>query len=1210
MLKKFKKTPPTDENIENENIENDVQDTSNIQFENENDVTSDETHEEVEDKASGKISIAKAVKFAIMSSVALVVVDMATNGAISSTFVSNPQQMESPSAKPINVSSSENTFNKVKEVSDENKAPAKEVKTPAPQQASIASPKAQPAVETIRVNKPSSLNVKTTRTLEQFNTDQKLIETLEIIKQQSDENKRRLESQSRSTDSLRVSQKIIFDSIVSLHKFTSSEEVSMIDGSFISPKKNGSSYDITSASDITTSVEKGTFIMMPSGYIVQNSETTTIYFAFTNPNDDKNITNLYEVSSLHGLRDKTEDMTTIERVKDVISKKGDDERIISTPYKNAVVAFNEYGEIASVKNYKKNVVGDNLSKAILDDSIRNLNGFYTMNNERFRLKDNALFKNGRVVSIDGQTTDLTIRYVEYQPSKTENRQRYIEVINANDMIIKRISTGQIKHLYLTQATVQDGDSAVKEYIYRDGNIFQVHEYGEETLQGSGSIVGKIMKGALVEEKIILEKIEEKFNELTEFAGKILEGVSGNAYSVDADYTRILPGNNYAETKLYFLSSKGSLVLKDGMEKVDSITTVKNKNKIGGRIISDNYIVEITSLDKATVFDKKTQTSNTYFNPEVRFVDNSRIVLYANVAHKHNADEQTINGISYSKVVQVRPNVFNYYDAKGELIKPQDPDFDFNKILVLEENVSDVEKIEGDAFDYIYRINLKTGEISAEGIGKMIITSNNTKTAKLFTSSSEKVEIANKANKAPSKAVLTLGELVSSHPHLPRIKFKMMNEDEMNIVSSSSIIVNNKKVAIESGKYNTDLGIFVFNMAENTNSQQKRQLTGSLNSNRFERTVRAITNEAPNYFSENVTVVTLQNGKKVVGIRNAGYDTHWTSVYDEEVNLKDNEIVLTIKPFSNKGKTSDSRSISLDSIKEMSKTMRDDMIAQFTKYEQSKANIKEVPSESIQRETENIKILEAQLNDINAQLSNITGKELNFQTYKMSEKELEIATKEEKEKNESVFNFDIGTELTYEVEKSLEVVEGQDSLIYTSLDQSFIEDREGNTLSMSDPIVVLKVTGDFNTNKVKFFPVQVVYTDEDRTRQIINIPDTSTVMEYKDDTSGEVVDGVPSYYVDRNVANLGTKVMLSTASGMVEAMTTPDDGFAGALAGITGDTATEEDTFTNSVASGAAEGINEILESMKEKTEGKQDLLITVGGLKLKSVFVTTTPINK
>ena len=1060
--------------------------------------------------------------------------------------------------------------------------------------------KARQFLQTKRLPEAKEMGTYESRSLETVNKDEDVFSAIEQLKQAVRENRRLAEDKGRSTASLRAEQEIIFKSVVQLHKLTSSQEVSLEDGSIITPQDNGSSFSITSSSDIVNQVNKGTFIILPNGYVLVNKELSTTYFVFSNPANESEVANMFMVTPMHGLKEVTSDKAIVNQVMS-LTKQTDTDQVVVHKYRDSVISFNEFGEIASVKKYIKEVMQDEMSQKINADTVRMLSGFDTKNHTKYRVNGSAIFKGSRAASFENQTTDLSLRYAEYRTSKTEEPLRIVEVVNINDRVLKRFPISSIKRVYLSSSKDNQG----KEYIERGGEIYTVDNLGNEELQGKGKIIGNIDNGILQQEKIYLQESSIRMNELSAFAGKVLTGTSGKVYSVEKDYAQIYPTDEIVATSDYLLSSVGKLILKAGMKEVDAIETVKNKTKIGGRIISENYIVEIKSLDRASVFDKKRLTTKIYLNPEISFPDDEFIEIYAAADHNHNADDKTIGGTPYAKKVETTPGVYNFYDDRGNLINPERPEYNFNKILVLKERVEDVEKIEGDAFEYLYRINVKTGEVYAEGIGKLMVKNDADLTAKAFNAIEKEVELSSKENDIKSKTIFSIDDMMNQYPHLPKIKFKMRNEDELIITSPTSILMNGKKVTIDEGKYNTELGLFVFVVPNDLDTRIKKELTGAHNINRFERTVRSITNDAPNYYNDTITVSTLPTQTKVVGIREQG-STIWTSVYDERVNLKSNTIELTIKPYRDTGVSSEKISVDLSTINVMSETMKNDMISQYQLFANKQQQRVAAPSKNEMKEINNVKILEAELASLKKEMDEITGKNLALQTFKMSPEELAVV-EAELDKNESSFNFDIGTTLTYEIEKSVEVVEGTDHLIYTALDQKFLEDREGNQLNMVDPIVVLKVTGDFNTNKVKFFPVQIVFTDEERQRQILNIPDTSTVNEYSDESTDEKLDGVPAYYVNQRVANLGTTVMLSSVQGVVESMTTPDDGFGGALAGLTDTTTTEQDAFTDGVASGASEGIQEILDAMKEKSEGKKDLLITTGGLKVSSVFVITTP---
>ena len=143
--------------------------------------------------------------------------------------------------------------------------------------------KARQFLQSQRLPDAKEMGTYESRSLETVNKDEDVFSAIEQLKQAVRENRRLAEDKGRSTASLRAEQEIIFKSVVQLHKLTSSQEVSLEDGSIITPQDNGSSFSITSSSDIVNQVNKGTFVILPNGYILVNKELSTTYFVFSNP---------------------------------------------------------------------------------------------------------------------------------------------------------------------------------------------------------------------------------------------------------------------------------------------------------------------------------------------------------------------------------------------------------------------------------------------------------------------------------------------------------------------------------------------------------------------------------------------------------------------------------------------------------------------------------------------------------------------------------------------------------------------------------------------------------------------------------------------------------------------------------------------------------------------------------------------------------------
>ena len=260
---------------------------------------------------------------------------------------------------------------------------------------------------------------------------------------------------------------------------------------------------------------------------------------------------------------------------------------------------------------------------------------------------------------------------------------------------------------------------------------------------------------------------------------------------------------------------------------------------------------------------------------------------------------------------------------------------------------------------------------------------------------------------------------------------------------------------------------------------------------------------------------------------------------------------------------------------------------------------------------NNSILDSRLTELNASINSILGKGLSLSTYKMSEEEVKLATKEIQ--SQSTFSFEVGTEITYKIDKAIEISEGESVYIHTELDQTYIEDREGNSISMENPIVIVSATGDFNKSQIIFSPAKIIYTSTEGERKSIDLSADTTILEYTEPDTEYVMSGVPAHYINQKVKQLPTTVMLSTIQGVIDSMTEPEDGMAGALAGMESlagsDESTVSDSFTDGVASGASSGVKEILDVYKSKSDAKQDMLIIYGETYLKSIFIKTHTIN-
>jgi len=514
-------------------------------------------------------------------------------------------------------------------------------------------------------------------------------------------------------------------------------------------------------------------------------------------------------------------------------------------------------------------------------------------------------------------------------------------------------------------------------------------------------------------------------------------------------------------------------------------------------------------------------------------------------------------------------------------------------------------IEGNILEYFYEIDTEKGIISNNKLGQIILDKQ-LKKFTIFQSDKKTTSVSNKTKAKVQKDTLSIEDLINMDISLQNLTFKAITGESVVLVSARSILLNKMKYGITKASFNTKRSFLTIELDSTVQQRDVKRITGSAQRRVFELSIKDIVPSYKNYYTDSDVVITAGT-EKVIKTIIEGTEV-WTKVYKESVDIRNKTLKLKIKPFFGSTKTFEEMEIGLSDKKEMPNSMFIDIQKEYFEFIKDSSKLVKSPTTKGSQLINNTKILESELKDLEASIGLMLGKNLTMTVDAMSMQQQQIL-KKKIEKEDSKFAFEVGTELTYRVRDILEIPEGSESFIYTDLEQTYLEDREGNSLEMNAPVVILKVLGDFNTNKAKFFPVKIIFTDMDGKREIIDIPDDATKVEFEEEDTGYKLDGVPSYYVNQKMTELPTTVMLSTLQGLVDSMTAPDEGIAGALGGLSdiagGGEEDETSAFTEGVASGASSGIKEILDVYKEKSEGKQDLLITPPDLSIKSIFIQT-----
>ncbi len=1071
-------------------------------------------------------------------------------------------------------------------------------------------------LETVRITSPAlSKKDLTVKYLQKAVTDDNVIKTVERLKKEIDALHKKVGEKDQTRESLRNDQEQVFKALKKLATLTSGTPLTLKNSSKVVPSADGG-YSVTTSAGIKTETEKGVYVIFQSGYLIRNIKRQVLRFVFTNPNKTAvEISNIYVISPSHGLAEVTTIQSERLRALKLIEGKTNKEFNV-TPLIRQVAFFNHLGTLSSINSFVPESEINSLTATIQSDSIRDLVGFETKNLDTFSLKQNSIYRDGRLETFVGYSQDLSIRYASYVGKTEEENKSYVEVLarERNDIIvIERFKVHEINHLLLKR-------TASKEFTHvsKGGDILESKKGSIEVKNiGPGKIIGGLSKsGAIKSEEVVLLGTKIKWTPLSKLAGNILETKKGHKFSADSTFltslsvpesgTRHLIGN-------YEISSTGKVRTKAPSEIVFQITKFYSIKKIGATIKTKNYLIKIKNRKSATVTDRRTDETVVYHNPVIKFEKSRYISLYASSLDVWDEDNKKINGITYDKVTDVaeKNDTKRFITASGDFVKSKSGNinFDLSVNLVLREEVSFIEKIEGSVFNYLYSIDKESGELRAKGIGKLLLGSES-QDAIIFSEKITTKSIGEKQNETADKSVYTLAELIEENPHITKVVFETNPEGKIEILSKKSISIDGDQVSLKSGKYNARLSIFVLELSADE-KENARKITGKSGRTKFEKSVKRITNNSSSYYNDEFLVVTDKEKKYLRFLDETTKTFGWTTVYEEVVDLEKKKLILTVKPIDKDSKkNSDQFSMSLKTIKEMSPSMEND-VSQLHEDSLNPEKPEEAPASKSDIEQRLILTnLKKELQDVTKNIAALKNVKITpIVTSLQPELVAELEKQEVNKKNK--FNFEVGMKFNYTIEKLVEIPKGSKKTVSAELTETYFEDREGNTLDLRNPILMIEASPDFNTNKVVFHPIQIIYTDTEGKRQTVSLSTNAMNMEYHEEGSEYVIDGVPAYYKNQKIEELPTTIMLTTLKGVVEGLSSKnEDGLASLTKGILPQADdTTKNSFTEGVAEGAAEGFNELIEVYKAKSESKTDLLIVEGGVKITSIFIRTTPLS-
>jgi hypothetical protein len=1041
-------------------------------------------------------------------------------------------------------------------------------------------------------------NRRVEKTLKQINESEKIISVISQMKKDLQGLRSQVDVLNTSGKALEKSQERVYQSLRELHTHTSSSKYILEDGSKLTKMNNG--YEKISSSGIKDEIKDGTFIAMKNGALIRTQTSSSLIFVFFSDIKTKQqVSNIYKITPSYGLVDLT-DTDEKDNIKKILSSKDQDyiKEFKITEIKNMILFFNNQGELSTSKKFipsKKNYS----PIKVIESSIRNVLEFETTNFTSYKFDESGIYIDGRPGSILGYAQDFTFRLADYRDTTipTDIKEIGRLDLSIDGVIIKSFPSTEISTVILRKSKIKNDT-----FVSKEGLIYKVNSFADKVLMGPGKIVATIINGKIASEKILLTDEAIKYSSLRELSGMTLVGKSGMLYVVDQTSVTTMPAMKTSSMDDFLISSSGELT-NENKNFIDEIISFESTKKSGALVKTTNKLIKIQSHDLVQIKDRNSTKYKDIKSPKVVFTVDGYIKISIAPNIKINEDLKTINGNKFIAKEKDTSGNYRYVLESGEYFRKNDPVIDLSPVQFLNEKILDIELIKGSVFDYNYKINEEEGLVSNDVIGKFLLSSQKSK-FKIFQHNKKTSQIEEKKAKRVKKSILTLEELLTSNESVKNLIFESVSREKIKIVTPNSIMLNGSIFGVTHGKYNTKRDILTVGV-DRTKISNRAILKLIGNKIRLEFPIKQILYSDKNYYTSEEMVVTTKDGK-VMRFTNPRSEIVWTKIYSESVDIRNNTLKIKIKPQGNSALTFEEREIPINNILSMSPTMIKDVELQYTKYT---TDVKKGVVSKEQKQAEsNTKILESRLSGISHDISLILGTSLEVASLSLSAQEIK-AHKETKQELESVFSFEIGMEFSYKIENVIEVSQGETAYTFTNLEQNYFEDREGNTISMGNPIIVLKVDGDFNTNKVVLSPVQLVYTNELSKRIVIDIPDDATKMQYEEEDSDFILSGVPAYYVNQKIKELPTTVMLSTLKGVMESMTAPKDGLSGALEGMGaiagGEEASDTNSFTEGVTAGAAGGIDEILAVYKAKSEGKTDLLITPPNFEAKSIFVKT-----
>lgn len=932
-------------------------------------------------------------------------------------------------------------------------------------------------------------------------------------------------------------------------------------------------------------------IPMPNGAFVRIEQLDMDYIIINSNKQDTNFQsikdiNVWRIDPSLGLKK----ILSFNTIKDVLSYLNQDEpkeEVFVKKYLNKILLIGDNAEIKDILDYFAEAEDEieTPKDIIMQYSLVE----YTDENfKKIKLENNTIFSNDKQLFKEAGL--YNIKYMKYNDEEEGIKEKVF--IFKNNRIIKQVDLMNIRNISLNNYKNGSGE----EFVSKEGMIFQLNaNTGALEEIGSGSIYGKIQNGQLDSISLsIIESTEEKMP-ITNMIGKILIDTNGIEYKVTEDGVyyqgSIYPVNTFTIT--------GSGFLFYLEEKVAKIKEIKSITKSGAALTTTKYKInlysenkyEISNLDNELLYDQ-----NTFEKIEFKIDFEAEEVTA--IAHKRieiDTKNKTINGIKYD-TYEERGDAFFLFNNEGTLIKEV-------KTLNIEELFKDkiinFELIDGDLFDYYFNVDKLEGRIENSKIGKILKKYNtNTIPFKQFLNKNKnavtKILDTKLKSQYGNSTVFLLSDLLKDKT-FPFISFEN-NEKKMSIkmLDEKTLTINGKDEVLSEKIY--------LNIAKNKFMLQSSK--GEVDNRLLQKYKLLVKDKALNLFYNEMKLddknyIDKTNNIKLFKYNNVYYFKNATSpdyyeVLTIDIDLLKNQLkIVDIKdntfftPLSSMEEMNSREYETYDKLLKIYLTPKvdEDMIAKRKAEEEEKQRrirmSKEFQEKIAEFEKTPIKPVSIELN--------------------------QKVIKEIKEKNTAPdFTFEIGTKLKFTIPESMEVVEGQKGFSLGYINHLNLKDLSGNDITIKNANVVLELEGDFSKQKINVYPLKIIYKDnETNEKRVIDIPKKATQFKYKEDGYEQV--GIPAYVINAKLKNINTTVILSTVSGILENLTTPEDSITSLVesqtSAATGVSDDSSQTLGEATASGINEGIQDLIATIKESAENEKNLLIAEPNIKGESLFI-------